>query len=242
VQQATTREVAPGYQHQTTPMASGDTNVQTTSPQQVATGPVTAAPVAAGGGVQTAQAQTPVTGPVTTPPVAAGSGAAGGGSAAPRQAGPVSQNGWPVNPPRSSRTIPGTNTRVNVADGDAGDVLMHVLGQVNSRVENIDMNSDAGEHDDWGYANRNVRGSGDISNHASATAVDINATRHVLGARDTFTPTQVQEIHNILGEVDNVVRWGGDYTGRRDEMHFEINGTPEEVARVAARLRAAQGQ
>jgi uncharacterized protein YukE len=154
--------------------------------------------------------------------------------------GPVSQNGWPVNPPRSAHTIPGTNVRVTVADGPAGDVLMHVLGQVNSRVEGVELNGPAGEHDDWGYADRNVRGSQAVSNHASATAVDINATRHVLGAQGTFTPAQTAEIHRILGEVDNVVRWGGDYTGRRDEMHFEIIGSQEEVAAVAARLRAAQ--
>lgn len=152
----------------------------------------------------------------------------------------VSQNGWPVNPPRSAHTIPGTNVRVTVADGDAGDVLMHVLGQVNSRVEGVELNGPAGEHDDWGYADRNVRGAHSISNHASATAVDMNATRHVLGAQGTFTPAQTTEIHNILGEVDNVVRWGGDYTGRRDEMHFEIVGSQEEVARVAERLRQAQ--
>jgi len=154
--------------------------------------------------------------------------------------GAVSQNGWPVNPPRSTRTIPGTNVRVNVADGDAGDVLMHVLGQVSSRVEDISLDSDAGERDDWGYAERNVRGGGDISNHASATAVDMNATRHVLGAQDTFTPQQSTEIRTILREVDNVVRWGGDYTGRRDEMHFEIVGSQEEVRAVAERLRQAQ--
>jgi uncharacterized protein YukE len=157
-----------------------------------------------------------------------------------QQQGRVSQNGWPVNPPRGARTIPGTNVRVNVADGPAGDVLMHVLGQVNSRVEGVELNGPAGEHDDWGYAERNVRGSQAISNHASATAVDINATRHVLGAQGTFTPAQTAEIHRILGEVDNVVRWGGDYTGRRDEMHFEIIGSQEEVAAVAQRLRAAQ--
>lgn len=156
------------------------------------------------------------------------------------QQGRVSQNGWPVNPPRSAHTIPGTNVRVTVADGPAGDVLMHVLGQVNSRVEDISMNSDRNERDDWGYADRSVRGSEAISNHASGTAVDMNATRHVLGAQNTFTPTQVQEIHRILGEVDGVVRWGGDYTGRRDEMHFEIVGSQEQVAAVAERLRAAQ--
>lgn len=147
---------------------------------------------------------------------------------------PVSQNGWPVDPPRSARTIPGTNVRVTVADGPAGDVLMKVLGEVNRRVENIGLNSTKGEADDWGYAKRNVRGSSKtISNHASATAVDINATRHPLGKRGTFTPAQVEEIHKILAENGNVVRWGGDYTGRADEMHFEINASPEEVARVA---------
>ncbi|MGB3441678.1 MAG: M15 family metallopeptidase [Actinophytocola sp.] len=155
------------------------------------------------------------------------------------QTGPVSQNGWPVNPPLVTRTIPGTDVRVRVADGPAGDVLMHVLSQVSTRVEDISMNSDAGERDDWGYAERNVRGSDAISNHASGTAVDMNATRHVLGARDTFTATQSQEIRTILTEVDNVVRWGGDYQGRRDEMHFEIVGSQEEVARVAERLRNA---
>lgn len=158
------------------------------------------------------------------------------------QTGPVSQNGWPVNPPRGARTIPGTNIRVIVANGPAGDVLMYVLGQVQARVEDITLNSSRGEHDDWGYAERNVRGSTAISNHASATAVDINATRHVLGERGTFTPAQTTEIRAILAEVDNVVRWGGDYRGRADEMHFEIVGSVAEVTAVAERLRQANGQ
>jgi hypothetical protein len=152
---------------------------------------------------------------------------------------PVSQNGWPVDPPRGARTIPGTNVRVTVANGPAGDVLMNVLGQVSARVENAGMNSTKGEADDWGYANRNVRDGGDVSNHASATAVDINATRHPLGKRGTFTPAQVAEIHKILAENGNVVRWGGDYNGRVDEMHFEINATPAEVAAAAERLKGS---
>ena len=153
--------------------------------------------------------------------------AAGGG---------VSQNGWPVNPPRHSRLIPGTNTKVMVADGPAGDVLLSVLAQVAKRVENPDLKSADGKLDDWGYADRAVRGSTDTSNHASATAVDINSSRHPLAKRGTFTPQQVAEIHKILAEHGNVVRWGGDYNGRVDEMHFEINANPAAVARVAANL------
>lgn len=148
----------------------------------------------------------------------------------------VSQNGWPVDPKRGKRLIPGTNTSVIVADGPAGDVLMYVLSQVDKRVEDVDMNSTKGEADDWGYANRPVRGSTAVSNHASATAVDINATRHGLGREGTFTPAQVTEIHKILAEVDGTVRWGGDYTGRKDEMHFEINAPKAKVEEVAARL------
>jgi hypothetical protein len=148
----------------------------------------------------------------------------------------VSQNGWPVDPYRSARTIPGSSVRVTVADGPAGDVLMHVLARFDHEVEDIDMKSTRGEFDDWGYANRNVRGSTMVSNHASATAVDVNATRHPLGAVGTFSRQQVDRIHAILLEVDNVVRWGGDYVGRRDEMHFEIVGTEQQVAAVAANL------
>jgi hypothetical protein len=147
-------------------------------------------------------------------------------------AGGVSQNGWPVDPPRHSRLIPGTNTKVMVADGPAGDVLLSVLSQVAKRVET----PDGGKLDDWGYAHRAVRGSTDTSNHASATAVDINATRHPLGKRGTFSPAQVAEIHKILAEHGNVVRWGGDYSGRVDEMHFEINANQAAVAKAAANL------
>jgi hypothetical protein len=154
----------------------------------------------------------------------------------------VSQNGWPVDPPRRSRLVAGTpDVRVTVADGPAGDVLMHVLAQLHARVEPLTLDGTDGALDDWGYAPRPIRGSTETSNHASATAVDANATRHPLGAEHTFTATQRAEIHRILAEVDQVVRWGGDYTGRKDEMHFEINAGQDAVARVATRL-AQQAQ
>lgn len=149
---------------------------------------------------------------------------------------PTSQNGWPTNPPRSRRQVPGTGVWLTVADGPAGDVLLWVLSQFDKRVEDLDLNSTRGELDDWGHADRPIRDGVETSNHASATAVDANATRHPLGVRGTFTRAQVDEIHRILAEAGGVVRWGGDYTGRADEMHFEINATPSAVATVAARL------
>jgi hypothetical protein len=227
--QAQSAQVLPGTPVSSIPQVNPGTT-QAQSAQVLPGAPVSSIPQVRPGTTQPAQAApgvqpTPVRRPPQTRP--------------PQQGGRVSQNGWPVNPPRSPHTIPGTNVRVTVADGPAGQVLMHVLGQVNARVEDIAMNSDRNERDDWGYAERNVRGSEAVSNHASGTAVDINATRHALGASGTFTPAQVAEIHRILAEVDGVVRWGGDYTGRRDEMHFEIIGSQEQVARVAERLRQA---
>jgi hypothetical protein len=147
--------------------------------------------------------------------------------------GRTSQNGWPVNPPRTKRIVPGTDTGIVVADGPAGDVLMYVASQFDKRVEDID----GGQLDDWGWADRPVRDSSDTSNHASATAIDLNATRHGLGAAGTFPQEKVDEIHRILEEAGGVIRWGGDYTGRKDEMHFEINASQEEVAAAAERLR-----
>src|SRR5690606_34921728 len=70
----------------------------------------------------------------------------------------------------------------------------------------------------------------------SGTAIDYNATRHPNGRRGTWTPAQVAEIRRILAELGGVVRWLADATGTPDEMHFEIKGTPAQVAAVAARL------
>jgi hypothetical protein len=155
--------------------------------------------------------------------------------------GRVSKNGWPVNPSRSMRTIPGTNVKVSVADGDAGDVLMHVADEFNKRVQPVSMHDPKTGQDDWGWNDRSIRGGHGISNHASATAIDLNATLHVQGVHDTFTPAQVDEIHKIVQETGGVVRWGGDYPPptKIDEMHFEINADPAAVAAYAQQLRDA---
>lgn len=146
----------------------------------------------------------------------------------------TSQNGWTVDPPRRARQVLGSKVKLIVRDGAAGDVLMYIASQFDKRVENID--NAQGHLDDWGYANRPIRGSNETSNHASATAIDLNATRHPLGASGTFSAKQKDTIHKILKEVDNVIRWGGDYSGRKDEMHFEINASPDKVKQVASKI------
>lgn len=122
-----------------------------------------------------------------------------------------------------------------IRGGDVRTVLDHVAARFDAEVEPVDPASS------WGWGYRTVRGEEEdedaLSNHASGTSIDLNATEHPLGARDTFTDAQVEAIREILAEVAPVVAWGGDFDGRVDEMHFEIVGDPAAVAEVATRLR-----
>ena len=119
----------------------------------------------------------------------------------------------------------------------AGDVatIFDYLGQrFNAEVEPIT------KAHSWGWNYRDIRGATSLSNHASGTAVDYNAPAHPLGQSGTFSSARRGAIRRILGDLNGVVRWGGDYSGRKDEMHFEIVGSAAAVAQVAARIRAGQ--
>lgn len=137
---------------------------------------------------------------------------------------PYSQNGYPANDRNlvSSRLVPGTTRRLTVRNGPAGDLLLALAGEFDRTVENIDAPQEV--MDDWGYAERPIRGGTTLSNHASGTAIDLNATQHPLGTNpaDNFTPAQIAAIRRALIRAQGCVRWGGDYTGRKDPMHFEI--------------------
>lgn len=149
----------------------------------------------------------------------------------------TSQNGWPANDRDLTKSwkIPGTTRAIRLESGDAGFLLVHFAAWFDANIETID----TGELDDWGYAERPVRGGTDLSNHASGTAEDLNATRHPLAVRNTFSKAQMTRIREKLKEYDGVLRWGGDYKNRADEMHVEINASRARVAAVAKRLRGA---
>jgi hypothetical protein len=152
---------------------------------------------------------------------------------------PTSQNGYPANDITltSVRTIPGTQRKIRLRNGPAGDLLLWVLSQFDRLVEDID----GGELDDWGYAERPIRGSTTVlSNHASGTAADANATRHPLGTDPTenFSRGQIAAIRSIVAHTEGCVRWGGDYVGRKDPMHFEINDSEARCASVLSKLNS----
>lgn len=151
---------------------------------------------------------------------------------------PTSQNGYEANDRNlvASQAIPGTNVVVTLRKGDPGWLLTHFAAWFDTHVEDID--NARGHLDDWGYAERNIRGSvTQLSNHASGTALDLNATRHPLGKRGTFTKAQTAAIRAELRNYQGCIRWGGDYSGRPDEMHFEINASPAACTQVAHKLK-----
>lgn len=153
-----------------------------------------------------------------------------------------SQNGWPAaykvgntvydTPPLTKLSwITGS-----VRSGDVWTVLNEVAKRFNNEVEKIN------PAHSWGFAPRPIRGSSTtLSNHASGTAVDFNAPAHPLGKSNTFSVAQRAAIRRILKDLDGVVRWGGDYTGRKDEMHFEVVGSAASVKKVADKIRNNTG-
>jgi hypothetical protein len=153
-----------------------------------------------------------------------------------------SQNGWPVldsgtsgPPPRLRHwQIPGTGRKIMLRDGSAGFLLIHLATWFDRRIEALD----TGIFDDWGWASRPVRGSTIISNHASGTAMDLNATKHPMGVstRATFSNQEIEWIHRRLRFYRGCIRWGGDYQGRPDGMHFELNKGMPAVEKRAREL------
>ncbi len=150
---------------------------------------------------------------------------------------PTSYNGWTASESRAALgivklTVGGVDFVPGVRAGDVHTVLQYVAQQVHERVER------AHNPGCWGYAFRMNRNSSNLSCHASGTAFDFNAPRHPNGVRASrnFSTAQMTTIRAILREVDDVVRWGGDYRGTPDAMHFEINASRTAVAAVARKL------
>lgn len=88
----------------------------------------------------------------------------------------------------------------------------------------------------WGYALRAVRGSTVPSFHGAGIALDLNAPRHPLGKRGTFSATQAAACRSLAAKYG--LRWGGDYVKRADEMHFEIITPRAQALRTVERLQA----
>jgi len=147
----------------------------------------------------------------------------------------TSHNGWTasIDPTAigiGSYPVPGTKIKLRCAAAVA-PLLVTFAAEFHQHIEPIDQ----GALDDWGYCYRNIRGSTDkLSNHSSGTAIDLNATKHPLGHAATFTPMQTVLIQALCKKYG--LKWGGDYTHRKDEMHFEVSLNPAKCAELIGKL------
>lgn len=147
----------------------------------------------------------------------------------------TSYNGWPAskNPDEigiKSYGIRGTDIKIKAAAG-CGPLLAEFVAQFHLLIEPID----TGGLDDWGYCYRMVRGTTDkLSNHSSGTALDLNAAAHALGKVGTFPAEKVPMIQALAKKYG--LTWGGDYRGRKDEMHFELHLNAEQASKMITKL------
>src|ERR1043166_9354511 len=132
----------------------------------------------------------------------------------------TSQNGYPANDRTLLAKYMVGDRKFSLRQGPAGWLLWHFLCWFDANIRDIN----TGVADDWSYAERLVRGGEDLSNHASGTAVDVDATKWPLGKEaDTYlTDDEIRRVRTQLKVYEGCIRWGADYTGRKDPMHFEI--------------------
>lgn len=144
----------------------------------------------------------------------------------------VSQNGYRAGDGSliATSTIPGTSVRISLRKGDITTVLLHFATWFDTHIQLLR------QADTGGYNYRPIAGSTSVSNHGSGTAMDLRWNDHPLGAAGTFTPPQATAIRKQLAFYEGVIRWGGDYSSRKDEMHFEINRGLSEVSRIATKI------
>lgn len=151
-----------------------------------------------------------------------------------------SQNGWSVDHTgtlQDRRPLYGQVSVPNgVRAGDVATIFRYVARRYNDTVQPLKVGQC------WGWHVKTIEGSESVSNHASGTAVDFNAPDLPMGVKTTalLTARQIKAARAIVAYCDGVIRWGGDYTGRADAMHWEIIGTPAQAAALARKITKEQ--
>ncbi|TFI01621.1 M15 family metallopeptidase [Micrococcus lylae] len=146
----------------------------------------------------------------------------------------TTRRGWPVQSTTANLT-PFKWITGQVLAGDVATILDALCQRFHAEVEPIRKDWS------WGWSYRPVRGYTDVwSEHAAGVAIDLNAPNHPMGKFNTFTSAQQATIRRILTDLGGVVAWGGEWTKRPDDMHFEVRRDPAGIARVAKLIRGEQ--
>lgn len=147
----------------------------------------------------------------------------------------TSYNGWHASPTLSNLdairfevpTVPNRSfTTVRVA----APLFKYLIRRFDAEVDPLG----GGVMDEWSYNYRKARAANALSCHASATAVDLDATQFPMG-RTNMTKQQKAAVNRILSATRKQFRWGGTFSkGFEDEMHFElVKGTNPTTVKAA---------
>ena len=101
------------------------------------------------------------------------------------------------------------------------DALTAAFGEIWEACQNDQSQVDASGASDWGgcFNIRNIAGSNNWSNHSWACAIDLWPERNGFNAPNPgFTNDSIV----IQAFKRQGALWGGDYTGRKDNMHLEF--------------------
>jgi len=103
---------------------------------------------------------------------------------------------------------------------ECADALKAAFKEIWEACEKSQKKIEAHGLDDYGgtFAYRLIRGSAsNLSNHAFAIAIDLAPAQNPLGRTKGKMPQFAIDAFKRQG-----ARWGGDYRGRKDPMHFEF--------------------
>lgn len=150
---------------------------------------------------------------------------------------PADLRGWGKGWPRdrssemaAARTLHGQTVMVH---REIQPIVQHLFHEIERRGYLIHRPGQI--KDDWGYANRPVRGRQNPSNHSWGLAFDIDATQYPMGTRSN-PPRWIIDLIESYG-----FEWGGRWK-RPDPMHFEFAGSLTEARFLVSSLAAGHLQ
>jgi hypothetical protein len=167
---------------------------------------------------------------------------------------PNSINGWPVldNPPWSDprldkKPIPGVPNRTLMLRREVLPLFLALATDYHRMIAPVN----EGALDDWAYSYRPARFSSSWSDHASGTAIDLNASKEGWLGMNNYSwwahPIRRAKIAALLRRYGKCLLWGGsrDFGGAYtngpsvDWMHWAIKPgvTVADVQALCKRLR-----
>lgn len=152
----------------------------------------------------------------------------------------TSGNGWPIVDAVPVRAIEGPDVGVAVLDGDVGTVLLHVARRFHYEIDALRRGDVAGH-----TSEREITATCE-SNHLSATAIAIRPRSYPVGISGGLFPNELTVVRDVLLDVGDVVRWGGDeQLPEESDFHIAVGPRHPALKEVADRTRgwnAGQGR